>query len=108
MDNYVNKNAANIGIAELSLCLLNKLNEKFKEKDIDLNKRDNTFSIPIVTPATCPYCHEAIVAVQRSYKAFGWNCRMTHYTRRENMETKEIAHGFVFTFSKINVYNLPF
>lgn len=113
MGKYIKHDKTNTNIAKVSLCLLEKLNEKFKSKDIDLSSRDCTFSIPIVTPEEYPYCHDAIVAVQRGYKALGWKCLMTHYARRENKETKNVAHGFVFTFSKLKEIkqigdNLPF
>lgn len=101
MEKYIKKTKENTNIPEWCLHVLKKIQEKFNDRNINLDVMKSSFNIPIVTSDKYPYCFDAIKVVQRTFIPYGWKCIMTHYERRENKETNKVGHGYVFTFSRI-------
>lgn len=101
-------------VRDLSLKLLNIINRNLQRREIDLSINVCQFSLPVVVEGErFQYLHDGIKLVEKTFKPYGWNCKMTHYTRKdgdEGDEQPEFWYTFTFTRNKkpIPCDDLPF
>lgn len=94
-----------IDCLQISIDLLKAIYNRIEKKRINLEKNNlNSFNIMIVIE-NCPYCHNVINAVQRSFKIYDLDCKLKHYK-----VTNTNKYGYSFMFNKIthNFDDLPF
>lgn len=101
---------SNVNIPDYCSSILKKIYEKLNRCQVPLAERTLTFTVSLVLHGEeYTYSHEGIVAIQRCFKPYGWDCKMTYYRRRESVKNDEILYGYIFTFHKIDkTSDLPF
>ena len=92
---------------DISVKLLTAIHNRINAKRINLDKLNlESFNIMVVLD-NCGYNHNSIVAIQRFFKIYNLDCKLSHY----KLNTNTGRNGYAFTFTKMikpDFSDLPF
>lgn len=98
-------------VCNLILESLKSIFHDFKETGVNLEDRMCQFSLPVVLVGEqYVYCYESVRMVEKTFRPYGWVCKMTGYKRKENPLDNSLEYWYTYSFSRQVTPNddLPF
>jgi len=84
--------------------IISQIFKTIESKKINLEKHCYIFSVTVSAPTNLKYDAIAISAIERTFKPYGWNCKLRLYKEFND----KIGYLFRFEKSKSLTSDLPF